>query len=128
MNRARLAIGYTAEPSGHVGEACPAMSKYALANTLTVTITDTHMVVFGRPIDAYEPDSAVNHVIVLAANRAAAISTYPCTGAQWRCLPTGLQVAATRQGTGPPQVAHRKIGAQGVIGRSRRVGSVLRTY
>src|SRR4030088_3279908 len=86
------------------------------------------MVVLRRPIDANEPDFAVNHVIVLAANRAAAISTYPCTGAPWRGLPTGLQVAATREGTGPPQVAHHKIGAQGAIGRSRRVGSVLRAY
>ena len=42
--------------------------------------------------------------------------------------PLGLQLAATRPGTGPPQVLTKNIGAQGAIGRSQRVGSVHQAY
>jgi hypothetical protein len=45
-----------------------------------------------------------------------------------RGLPTGPQLAATRRGTGPPQVLTKKIGAQGAVGCSRRVGSVRQAY
>ena len=70
------------------------------------------------------------HVIAQAffKCRAVAISTCPCTGALWCSLPTGLQLAARRQGTGPPRLLTSKTGAQGAIRRSRRIGSVLRAY
>src|SRR5215469_10767270 len=49
-------------------------------------------------------------------------------GRSRRGLPTGPQLAATRRGTGPPQVLTKKIGAQGAVGCSRRVGSVRQAY
>jgi hypothetical protein len=67
-------------------------------------------------------DQHLYYVMVLAAHRAAAISNYPYTGAPRRGLPTGVQVAATRQGNGPAGAPRR--GPDGA-GRSRRVGSLV---
>ena len=43
-------------------------------------------------------------------------------------FPLGLKVAATRWGTGPPQVLTVRDGAQGALGRSQRGGSVQGHY
>ena len=104
------------------------MGKIPLTEPLSATISNADTVALGCPVDADEPAFQFIHPIVplsVSNRRDLSLSLY------WRsrrCLPTGPQLAATRRGTGPPQVLTKKIGAQGAVGCSRRVGSVRQAY
>src|SRR5262249_9662526 len=113
---------------GHLGQASASMGKIPLTEPLSATISNADTVALGCPVDADEPALHFVHAMLplsISNRRDLSLSLY------WRSrrgLPTGPQLAATHRGTGPPQVLTKKIGAQGAVGCSRRVGSVRQAY
>jgi hypothetical protein len=113
VDRTWLGPGDACEPRGHFAQALASMGKIPFSKTFSATIDDADAMVLGRPVDAHEPAFQFVHSMLplsLSNRRDLSLSLY------WRSrrgLPTGPQLAATRQGTGPPQVLTKKVAGTG---------------
>jgi hypothetical protein len=106
-----LSAGYTREPRGHLGQA-RVHGQNPLTEALSAPIGDADAVILGRPVDAGEPAFQFVHPMLPHSISNRRDLSLPCIGAPGG-LPTGPQFAATRRGTGPPQVLTKKIGRTG---------------